>query len=537
MKGALVFPQPADDMADAEQHEERHPERDRAQQCGAERQRAAIQRDDANPHEKLAERLARDRVQHRRIRDGKHEREEADRAHRALAVAAEPRDGNRAQQQLSEGDHDEIDGKRDEPHPEAGGAHDVPGGAIHGAYNTRMISVRDGQAQILARIGAPLAPELLPLTRGVGRVLAEDFAAPFDVPPADNSAVDGYAVGSADIPARGTRELIVVGDLAAGAVFDRPLGAGQALRIMTGAPIPAGADTVYPQEVVERDADRVRVGAIERGVNVRRAGEDVVMGKTVVDAGTVLRPQEIGLLASLGVWQVAVRRRPRVALMSTGDEVAEPGTSRRPGQIYDANRFTLRGAIEQNGGEITDLGIVPDVRDTLRATLHDAARAADVVITSGGVSVGVYDLVKDVLQELGSIDFWQVAMQPGRPFAVGRIGSALFFGLPGNPVASLLSFMLFVRPALFKLAGRRRLFPATWQARALEPMRKKPGRTEYKRGVLAFRDGQWEVCTTGPQGSGILFSMVAGNCFVVLDEARGDVQAGEPVTVEPFDTL
>ena len=398
-----------------------------------------------------------------------------------------------------------------------------------------MISVRDGQAQILARIGAPLAPELLPLTRARARVLSDDFAAPFDVPPADNSAVDGYAVGSADIPARGTRDLVVIGDLAAGFVFEGKLGAGQALRIMTGAPMPAGADTVYPQEVVQRGSDSIRVGPIDKGANVRLAGEDVRMGEVVIEAGSVLRPQEIGLMASLGAWQVSVRRRPRVALLSTGDEVAEPGTPRRPGQIYDANRFTLRGSIEQCGGEVIDLGIVPDVRDTLRASLEDAARAADVVVTSGGVSVGVYDLVKDVLQELGAIDFWQVAMQPGRPFAVGRIGSALFFGLPGNPVASLLSFLLFVRPALYKLAGRRRLFPETWQARALEPMRKKTGRTEYKRGILAFRDGDWEVCTTGPQGSGILSSMVAGNCFVVLEEARGDVKAGERVTVEPFE--
>jgi len=398
-----------------------------------------------------------------------------------------------------------------------------------------MISVRDGQAQILARIGAPLAPELLPLTRALARVLSDDFAAPFDVPPADNSAVDGYAVGSADIPARGTRDLVVIGDLAAGFVFEGKLGAGQALRIMTGAPMPAGADTVYPQEVVQRGSDSIRVGPIDKGANVRLAGEDVRMGEVVIEAGSVLRPQEIGLMASLGAWQVSVRRRPRVALLSTGDEVAEPGTPRRPGQIYDANRFTLRGSIEQCGGEVIDLGIVPDVRDTLRASLEDAARAADVVVTSGGVSVGVYDLVKDVLQELGAIDFWQVAMQPGRPFAVGRIGSALFFGLPGNPVASLLSFLLFVRPVLYKLAGRRRLFPETWQARALEPMRKKTGRTEYKRGILAFRDGDWEVCTTGPQGSGILSSMVAGNCFVVLEEARGDVKAGERVTVEPFE--
>ena len=221
--------------------------------------------------------------------------------------------------------------------------------------------MRDGQAQILARIGAPLAPELVPLTRAVGRVLTDDFAAPFDVPPADNSAVDGYAVGGADIPAGGTRDLVVIGDLAAGFVFEGKLGAGQALRIMTGAPMPAGADTVYPQEVVQRQGDHITAGPIDKGANVRLAGEDVEMGAVVIEAGTVLRPQEIGLVASLGAWQVTVSRRPRVALLSTGDEVAEPGSPRRPGQIYDANRFTLRGSIEQCGGEVIDLAGLAEV--------------------------------------------------------------------------------------------------------------------------------------------------------------------------------
>ena len=286
--------------------------------------------------------------------------------------------------------------------------------------------------------------------------------------------------------------------------------------------------------MIERRGERVRIGVLAKGVNVRMRGEDVEAGAIVVEAGTVLRPQEVGLVTSLGAWQLSVRRKPRIALMSTGDEVAEPGTPRRPGQIYDANRFTLRGSIEQCGGEVIDLGIVPDHRDALRARLREAASGADVVLTSGGVSVGVYDLVKEVLGEVGAIDFWQVAMQPGRPLAVGSIGDAAFFGLPGNPVASLLSFMLFVRPVIYKLAGRRTLFPEAWQARALEPMPKKVGRTEYKRGILRFVDGAWEVRTTGPQGSGILSSMVAGNCLVVLDEARGDVAPGELVTVEPF---
>jgi molybdopterin molybdotransferase len=397
-----------------------------------------------------------------------------------------------------------------------------------------MIAVRDAQAHILAQIARPVSPEVLPVTRALARVPAADIQAPFDVPPADNSAVDGYAVGSGDIPSAGTRDLQVVGDLAAGAVFSGTLRGGQALRIMTGAPMPTGADTVYPQEVVERTGDRVRVGPIAKGVNVRARGEDVEAGGIVIEAGSVLRPQEIGLITSLGLWQLEVHRRPRAALLSTGDEVAEPGTPRTPGQIYDANRFTLRGSIEQCGADVLDLGIVPDQRDILTARLREAAGMADIVITSGGVSVGVYDLVKEVLAELGTIDFWQVAMQPGRPLAFGRIGTTTFFGLPGNPVASLLAFMLFVRPALYKLAGRRRVFHPTWQARTLEPLRKKTGRREFKRGILAFRDDGWEVRTTGPQGSGILSSMVAGNCFIVLDEDRGDVAAGDLVDVEPF---
>jgi molybdopterin molybdotransferase len=397
-----------------------------------------------------------------------------------------------------------------------------------------MISVRDGQARILAQVSRRLSPEFVPLVSALGRVLADDVRAPFDVPPSDNSAVDGYAVGGDDIPTRGTRELRVVADLPAGSVWDGALARGEALRIMTGAPMPAGADTVYPQEVVERDGDRIRIPPIERGVNVRRRGEDVAAGSIVIESGAVLRPQELGLAASLGHRQLLVTQRPRVALLSTGDEVVEPGAPRKPGQIYDANRFTLAGLVEQCGATAVDLGIVPDRPDVLRQRLLDAAAMAHVVMTSGGVSVGVYDLVKAVLAEIGGVDFWQVAMQPGRPLAVGRIGDAHFFGLPGNPVASTLTFLLFVRPLLFKLEGRRRLFPETWAARALEPMRKKAGRREFKRGVARFADGEWQVRTTGPQGSGILSSMVAGNCLIVLEEERGDVAAGETVMVEPL---
>jgi molybdopterin molybdotransferase len=397
-----------------------------------------------------------------------------------------------------------------------------------------MISVRDARERILARVRGPLSPELVALGRALGRVLAQDVRAPFDVPLTDNSAVDGYAIASADIPADGGHELEVVADLPAGSILEAPLAPGQAARIMTGAPLPPGADTVVPLEEIQRSGHGVRIGPAVKGVNVRLRGEDVREGATVLEAGTVLRPQELGLIASLGVPQILVRRRPRVGLMSTGDEVVEPGHPRRPGQIYDANRFALRGAVEQCGGEVADLGIVRDDREELRARLGDASRSADVVITSGGVSVGDYDFVKDVLRELGGIDVWQVAMQPGRPLAAGTLGTAHFFGLPGNPVASMLTFALFVRPLLWKLAGRRDQVPRGFHARALEPMRKKSGRREFKRGILTYHDGAWEVRTSGPQGSGILSSMVAGNCLIVIDEDHGDVRPGETVWVEPF---
>jgi molybdopterin molybdotransferase len=398
----------------------------------------------------------------------------------------------------------------------------------------RMISVADAQARILASIARPTEPETVPLGRALGRVAAREVAAPFDVPPADNSAVDGYAVRSADLDSRAPVALRIVGDVAAGGTFEGDVGAGEAVRIMTGAPMPTGADTVVPQELAEAGGGVVRVSAIAAASNVRARGEDVHTGTVVVRAGVVLRPQELGLLASLGLSETSVHTRPRVAILSTGDEVVEPGCPRRAGQIYDANRFSLAGLVETAGATPIDLGIVPDVPERLRARLREAAEVGQVVLTSGGVSVGVHDLVKAVLSEIGGIDFWQVAMQPGRPLAIGRIGQAHFFGLPGNPVASMLCFQLFARPALWKLGGRHELEPAHFLAVATEPMRKKAGRREYKRGVLTFTERGWEVTTTGPQGSGILSSLVRANCLIVLEEPREDVKLGEWVRVEPL---
>jgi len=397
-----------------------------------------------------------------------------------------------------------------------------------------MIPVAEARARILADMTSVAPDETLPVARALGRVLAKEVTAPFDVPLADNSAVDGYAVRAVDLVSSGRARLRIVADLPAGAVYGYVIGSREALRIMTGAPMPPGADTVVPQELAESAGEWVELRAVEAGANVRARGEDVLAGAVVLHAGAVLRPQDLGLVASLGHGDVRVHRRPRVALLSTGDEVVEPGKPRRPGQIYDANRYSLGGMIQAAGADPLDLGIVPDIRERLRERLLEAAGAANVVLTSGGVSVGDYDHVKSVLGEIGSIDFWQVAMQPGRPFAVGRIASTPFFGLPGNPVASMLCFHLFVRPALWKLGGRTRLDPEYVTATAAEPMRKKAGRREFKRGVLRFSDRGYEVSTTGPQGSGILSSMVVANCLIILEEGRGDVGVGERVLVEPF---
>jgi molybdopterin molybdotransferase len=321
-------------------------------------------------------------------------------------------------------------------------------------------------------------------------------------------------------------------------VFTGAVRRGQAVRIMTGAPMPEGTDTAVPQEDVARTGDTVLIpAAAAPGGNVRLRGEDIPQGAVVLEAGAQLRPQDLGLVSSLGLAEVQVRSRPRVAVLSTGDEVAEPGGPKAGGQIYDSNRVTLTALVRQLGCEPLDLGIVRDVRDDLRDRLLHASRTADVVLTSGGVSVGVYDLVKEVLAEIGNIDFWQVNMTPGRPLAPGTIGDAYFFGLPGNPVASTVAFLLFVRPALWKLMGRRTLDAPRFTAACTSALRKKAGRMEYKRGILRFSEGGWEVSATGPQGSGILRSMVLGNCLIVLEEERGDVKEGDVVTVEPFVAL
>jgi len=303
--------------------------------------------------------------------------------------------------------------------------------------------------------------------------------------------------------------------------------------------MPAGADTVVVQEVVKVRDGRVTIPPGQKAKqNVRYAGEDLKKGVAVMRPGKLLSPAELGLIASLGIGEVAVRRRVRVAFFSTGDELASIGTPLKAGEVYDSNRYTLHGMLARLGVEIRDLGVVRDDPAKLEAAFRDAASRADAIITTGGVSVGEADFVKPMMAKLGEALFWRIAMRPGRPMAFGRIGNAFLFGLPGNPVAVMVTFYQFVREALLALAGRGAEAAAPLlEAAAAEPLRKVPGRTEYQRGILFREDGRLKVRTTGQQGSGVLRSMSEANCFIVLDHGRGRVQAGEPVQVQPFEGL
>jgi molybdopterin molybdotransferase len=378
----------------------------------------------------------------------------------------------------------------------------------------------------------------------LGRVLAEPIRSPIDVPAHDNSAMDGYAVRGSDLGDEPV-ELTRIGEAFAGRPFAGRVDPGQCVRVMTGAVMPDGADTVVVQEVCSERTTaegqtRVRIGRRPAtGENVRYAGEDLACGRIVLDRGHRLRPADLGLVASLGIGTVQVWRKPRVAFFSTGDELASIGQPLGPGQVYDSNRYTLHGMLARLGVESIDLGVVRDDPAELRSALERAASQADAIITSGGVSVGEADFIRGLMNELGEVAFWTIAMRPGRPMAFGRIGEAAFFGLPGNPVAVMVTFYQFVMPALRCIAGS----PAdgglvTLSVPTREALRKRPGRTEYQRGVISRDpDGQQRVSLTGQQGSGVLRSMSEANCLIVLEHERGDIAAGDPVTVQVFEGL
>ena len=414
-------------------------------------------------------------------------------------------------------------------------------------YDPDALSVEQARAFIRSQLTPVGTRERVALRSALGRVLASDVIAPFNVPAHDNSAMDGYALRHADLAGSGETRLRVIGTALAGKVFAGAVGAGECVRIMTGALPPAGCDTVVIQEVVELDGDRLIVPAGQRaGQNIRRAGEDLAAGKPALAAGRVIRPAELGLMASLGCAEVSVYRRLRVAFFSTGDELCSIGTPLADGEVYDSNRYTIFGMLTRLGCEVLDLGVVRDDPATLEAAFRDAAAAADVVITSGGVSVGEADFVKPLMAQLGEVLFWKIAMKPGRPMAFGRLGSrgggdehaAWLFGLPGNPVAGMAAFYQFVRDALQLLMGADPL-PGVPLLPAVSSvaMKKAPGRTEFQRGILSHAAGLWSVRPAGAQGSGVLRSMSDANCFIVLEHERGPVAVGDTVQVQLFDGL
>ncbi|MCH1925841.1 bifunctional molybdopterin-guanine dinucleotide biosynthesis adaptor protein MobB/molybdopterin molybdotransferase MoeA [Shewanella sp. C32] len=399
-----------------------------------------------------------------------------------------------------------------------------------------FLSVRQGIENILAHVAAVAQNDIVSLDDAENRVLAEDAISPVDVPQNTNSAMDGFAFSAAE-PMPEAFE--VVGEVRAGYQYDGSLQAGQAVRIMTGAPVPAGADTVQPRENATEQDGRVSLqGKIKVGQNVRLAGEDIAKGAVALAAGSRLGAAEQGLLASLGFAEFAVKRRPVVAVFSSGDEVSQPGTELKANCIYDSNRYTIKSMARRLGCEVIDLGIIEDSEAALTAALSQASIQADVVISSGGVSVGNADYIKKVLAAIGEIHFWRIDMRPGRPLAFGKINDALFFGLPGNPVAAMVVFLMFVQPALRKLAGEQAWQPQMLPAIADEPFRSRVGRTEFNRGIAALgTDGKLHVRSTGGQGSGMLSSMVKGNCLVIVGEADERIEVGELVYILPFAEL
>lgn len=382
----------------------------------------------------------------------------------------------------------------------------------------------------------PIDTEYIPLPGALGRILRTDVIAPCDIPRHPNSAMDGYAVIARDFDANHEMSMKIVGASFAGHPFEGTIKPGECARIMTGAIIPAGADSVVMQEQVQASDGEIRFqGTLEVGNNVRAAGEDLRAGARILDQGKTLGAADIGLMASLGIAEVEVSRRPKVAFFSTGDELRTVEQTLLPGQQYDSNRYTIRAMLERIGAEAIDLGIVEDQPQAVENAFQAASSRADVVITSGGVSVGEADYVKQTLEKIGRVDFWKIAIKPGKPLAFGHLDDALFFGLPGNPVSAMVTFLLVARPALLKMMGASKIEPLKLRATTTTPLTKQPGRAEFQRGIFtSHEDGSVTVASTGPQGSGILSSMSQANCFINLSLDSANVAAGESVEIWPL---
>ncbi|MEO5574541.1 MAG: gephyrin-like molybdotransferase Glp [Gammaproteobacteria bacterium] len=406
-------------------------------------------------------------------------------------------------------------------------------------YDPESLTVAEALQHIRHALPPPTRMETLALRDSLGRVLAVDISSAVNVPAHTNSAMDGYGVASSDLPARGIREFRMAGTAWAGSPFSGRIKSGECVRIMTGAVLPAGTDTVVMQEHIERDGDTIHIGAGHKaGQHVRKAGEDLAVGELALTAGMLIGAAQLGLLASLGIGQVSVFQLPRVAVFTTGDELRSLGESLNLGEIYDSNRYTLYGMLARLGIEPIDLGVVRDSRSDVEAAFVRAATMADVIITSGGVSVGEADFVKETLEKLGVVNFWKIAMKPGRPLAFGKINNTWFFGLPGNPVSVMTTFYQLVQPALRHLMGLSTTTGMLFKVPCASRLKKSPGRMEFQRGILQ-RDGagQLVVLSTGEQGSGILSSMSAANCFIVLPLEAGPVEAGTLVDVQAFEGI
>ena len=409
-------------------------------------------------------------------------------------------------------------------------------------YDPEALPVAKANEVIRGFVRPVAGIERLAVRTALGRVLAKPIVSPINVPSHDNSAMDGYAVRGDDLGANLPVTLTEIGAAYAGREFTGKVQRGQCVRVMTGAVMPRNTDTVVMQEAVEAQGRLITVPpGLEPGQNRRLAGEDLKKGRPALAAGRLLRPADLGLIASLGIGEVSVRRKLRVAFFSTGDELVSVGKKLLPGEVYDSNRYTLWGMLTRLGCEVIDLGVVRDDPKKLEAAFRKAAAGADAVVTSGGVSVGEADFTKQMMAKLGEVVFWKIAMRPGRPMAFGRIRgrgrAAYLFGLPGNPVAVMVTFYHFVRGALLAMMGRSDTELPLVRVKSVAAIRKKPGRTEYQRGVLQLKDGEWTVRLTGSQGSGILRSMSEANCFIVLHHEQGGVEAGDAVDVMLMDGL
>jgi molybdopterin molybdotransferase len=411
--------------------------------------------------------------------------------------------------------------------------------AIQDQLVQQSLSVESAREQIYALLPEFHGVESVAIRSALDRHLASAVVSHIDVPSHTNSAMDGYAVRAADIATSGDTRLNMVGSALAGHPFQGMVRHGECVHITTGAVLPNGCDSVVIKEEVEVQGKTVHVhGVIRAGSNIRLAGEDVARGSEVFTAGHKLRPADIGVLASLGIPEVKVKRPVRVAFFSTGDELRSIGMPLKDGEVYDSNRYTLYSMLAKMGCQVIDMGVIADDPAKLRRAFSEAGEIADVIITSGGVSVGDADYVKMVLNELGQIRFWKINMKPGRPLAFGKLGKAVFFGLPGNPVAVMVTFYQFVRPALRRLLGEHDIQGIRYRAMSTVPLKKSPGRTEFLRGMMTSNaHGELLVTPTGPQGSGMLSSMARANCFIVLPESQGPVDAGAWVQVQSFDDL